>query len=112
MSDAKQEVFAALADPNRRTIIEILTNDGAKTATQLAADLPITRQGITKHLNVLAEAGLVTVVQRGRDKFYYLTPEPMEESALWITAVAARWDERLSRLRDLVEGDQDFPEGD
>ena len=59
MIDAKQEVFAALADPNRRTIIEILIDDGAKTATQLVDNLPITRQGITKHLNILADAGLV-----------------------------------------------------
>lgn len=103
MTDAKQEVFAALADPNRRTIIEILTDDGAKTATQLAELLPITRQGITKHLNILAAAGLVTIAQRGRDKFYYLTPEPMEETALWITAIAARWDKRLNKLRELLE---------
>jgi len=107
MSDAKQAVFTALADPNRRTIIESLIDDGAQTATQLAGVLPITRQGITKHLNILANAGLVTVVQRGRDKFYYLTPEPLEETAVWIAAVAARWDERLNRLHDLVQGDQD-----
>jgi len=109
MFDAKQEVLAALADPNRRAIIEILVDDGAKTATQLDDDLPITRQGISKHLNILADAGLVTVVQRGRDKFYYLTPEPLEETAVWIAAVSARWDERLNALHDLVEGEQDSP---
>jgi DNA-binding transcriptional ArsR family regulator len=112
MSDAKQEVFAALADPNRRTIIELLTDDGARTATQLADVLPITRQGISKHLNILADAGLVTIVQRGRDKFYYLTPEPMEETALWIAAVAARWDKRLHMLRDLLEDDRTLAEGE
>lgn len=104
MSDAKQEVFAALADPTRRTIIEILIDDGAKTATQLAEDLPISRQGVTKHLNILAGAELVTVVQRGRDKFYYLTPEPLEETAMWLAAAAARWDKRLHSLQDLLEG--------
>ncbi|MDX1417919.1 MAG: metalloregulator ArsR/SmtB family transcription factor [Candidatus Promineifilaceae bacterium] len=107
MSDAKQEVFAALADPNRRTIIEILIADGAKTATQLADDLPISRQGITKHLNILAAAGLVTVVQRGRDKYYYLTPEPLEETAVWLAAIAARWDKRLHKLHELLEPGQE-----
>jgi DNA-binding transcriptional ArsR family regulator len=107
MSDAKQEVFAALADPNRRTIIEILIDDGAKTATQLADDLPISRQGVSKHLNILAGAGLVTVVQRGREKFYYLTPEPMEETAVWLAAIAARWDKRLHKLQDLLEPGQE-----
>lgn len=74
-------------------------------ATQLVDDLPITRQGITKHLNVLAGAGLVTTVQGGRDKFYYLTPEPSEGTAVWIAAIAARWDERLNKLHDLLEGE-------
>lgn len=103
MSDAKQEVFSALADPTRRTIIDLLIDDGAQTATQLANVLPISRQAITKHLNILAGAGLVTVVQRGRDKYYYLTPEPLEETALWLAAVAARWDDRLNKLQNLLE---------
>lgn len=66
-------------------------------ATQLADDLPISRWGVAKHLNSLAGAGLVTVVQRGRDKFYYLTPEPMEETAVWLAAASARWDKRLHK---------------
>lgn len=103
MPDAKQAVFAALADPTRRSLIEMLTQEGAQTATQLAEKLPITRQGITKHLGILAEAGLVTIRQRGRDKYYHLTPEPLEEATLWISAIAARWDQRLESLRDLLD---------
>lgn len=105
--DSKQAVFTALADENRRHLIELLTEHGEKTATQLTALFPtnITRQGISKHLNILADAGLVTVQQHGRDKFYHLTPEPLEHASLWIAAIAARWDERLAALRDLIEID-------
>lgn len=98
-----QAVFAALADPRRREIIEMLVKEGAKTQTQLAEILPITRQGVSKHLGILGEAGLVTIHQRGRDKYYYLTPEPLQEASLWIAAMAAQWDKRLAALSDLIE---------
>lgn len=107
MIDAEQHVFAALADPTRRQLIEKLTDEGAKTATQLADELPITRQGVSKHLNILADAGLVTVRQRGRDKYYFLTPEPLEAASTWISAIAARWDTRLEALRDFVENESE-----
>lgn len=102
----RQSVFSALADETRRQIIEMLTEDGEQTATQLAERFPISRQGISKHLNIMEEAGLVTVRQQGRDKFYHLTPEPLEEASLWISAIAARWDKRLGALRDLIELDE------
>lgn len=104
-----QHVFAALADPTRRLVIEKLTDEGAKTATQLASELPlkITRQGVTKHLAILAEAGLVRVHQRGRDKFYYLNPDPLAAATTWVSAIAARWDERLATLSDLLESDDE-----
>lgn len=102
----RQSVFSALADETRRQIIEMLTEDGEQTATQLADRFPISRQGVSKHLNIMEEAGLVTVRQRGRDKFYHLTPEPLEEASLWISAIAARWDKRLGALRDLIELDE------
>lgn len=107
MIDGKQAVFAALSDPTRREIIEMLVEQGAKTQTQLTALLPreITRQGVSKHLGILEEAGLVTIHQRGRDKFYYLTPEPLQDASLWIAAIAAQWDKRLSALSDLIEED-------
>jgi DNA-binding transcriptional ArsR family regulator len=105
MEDRKQAVFVALADPTRRKLIEMMADRGAQTATQLAEQLPFTRQGISKHLGIMAEAGLVTIKQRGRDKYYHLTPEPLEIASLWIMAIAARWDQRLELLRDLLEDD-------
>ena len=102
-----QTVFTALADPTRRDLIERLVDEGAQTATELATKLPITRQGITKHLGILAEAGLVTIHQQGRDKRYVLTPEPLANTVTWVMAVQAKWDERLEALRTFLADDDD-----
>jgi DNA-binding transcriptional ArsR family regulator len=96
-------VFAALADPMRRNLLVHLAEQSPKTATQLAAFYPITRQGILKHLTVLEDAGLVAVHQQGRDKRYSLTPEPLGELEEWIKDLSAKWDERLLRLKTMLE---------
>lgn len=96
-------IFVALADPTRRHLLIHLAEGSPKTATQLAAEYPITRQAILKHLTILAEAGLVTVRQQGRDKQYTLTPEPLGEVEQWVKAISARWEARLLRLKLLLE---------
>ncbi len=96
-------VFDALADPMRRQLLINLAENSPKTATQLADEFPITRQGILKHLNILEDAGLVTVMQQGRDKRYTLTPEPLTELEQWIKALNSKWDERLLRLKNFIE---------
>jgi DNA-binding transcriptional ArsR family regulator len=96
-------VFAALADPMRRNLLVHLAEHSPKTATQLADDFPITRQGILKHLTVLEDAGLVTVHQKGRDKRYSLTPEPLSDLEQWLKDLTAKWDERLLRLKTMLE---------
>jgi DNA-binding transcriptional ArsR family regulator len=96
-------VFAALADPMRRSLLVNLAENSPKTATQLAAEYPITRQGILKHLKLLEEAGLVAVHQRGREKRYSLTPDPLVELDQWIKELYAKWDTRLFRLKAFVE---------
>lgn len=101
-----QLIFAALADPTRRDLVSHLASHSPKTATQLAAVYPITRQGILKHLAVLEEAGLVRVQQAGREKRYSLTPEPLADVAAWVAEIGAIWDARLLRLKALVEGEQ------
>lgn len=99
-------VFVALADPMRRNLLVHLAEHSPKTATQLAAFYPITRQGILKHLTVLEEAGLVEVHQQGRDKRYSLTPEPLSELEQWLKDLTAKWDERLTRLKTMLEKEQ------
>ncbi len=101
-------VFAALADPIRRSLLLNLAEKSPKTATQLAREYPITRQGILKHLNILNEAGLVALSQQGREMRYTLTPEPLGELNQFTREIGIRWDERLSRLKTWVE--QDTPD--
>jgi DNA-binding transcriptional ArsR family regulator len=99
-------IFAALADPMRRSLLINLAESSPRTATQLAADYPITRQGILKHLMILEAAGLVAVAQKGREKRYTLRPEPLGEIDQWIKDLGAKWDARLLRLKALIEDEQ------
>ena len=105
----EQALFAALADPVRRGLLANLADHSPRTATQLAGDYPITRQGILKHLTILESAGLVAAHHSGREKRYTLTPEPLEALDRWIDDLGARWDERLLRLKSLLEGGQTRP---
>jgi DNA-binding transcriptional ArsR family regulator len=104
MTDRQQRVFAALADPTRRQIVESLSAGGSTTATELATRLPITRQGVAKHLGILADAGLVETQRQGRETIYTLVPEPLQDTVDWVEAIHATWDKRLSALRDYLAG--------
>ena len=95
-------VFNALADGNRRELVRRLAECGSATATELAADLPVTRQAVSKHLAALGAAGLVDSSRRGRETRYRLTPEPLAEAMSWMAAVGAEWDERLAALREYL----------
>jgi DNA-binding transcriptional ArsR family regulator len=91
-------VFSALADGRRRFVIELLAERGSATATELAGELPVTRQAVVKHLASLGAAGLVSVTRQGREARYRLTPEPLVGAVAWIERVGAQWDERLAAL--------------
>jgi DNA-binding transcriptional ArsR family regulator len=96
-----EQVFAALADPTRRTILAALASRGPATATDLAVDLPITRQAIAKHLALLAEAGLVTAEQGERRRVRYrLHSAPMRVAQQFLAALARDWDSALGALTD------------
>jgi DNA-binding transcriptional ArsR family regulator len=97
------DVFAALADARRRELIDLLGERGSATATELARELPVTRQAVQKQLSGLAEAGLVAGRREGREMRYRLTPAPMSEAVSWMTEVGARWDERLAALAERVD---------
>src|SRR3954470_2225733 len=92
-------VFAALADPTRRQVVQSLSAGATVTASGLAAELPITRQAVAKHLAAPDPGGLVEAERRGRETHYRLTPEPLTEAASWMAAVGGKWDDRLASLR-------------
>jgi DNA-binding transcriptional ArsR family regulator len=102
--DPTGRVFDALADPNRRYVVEVLAQRPTATATELAAELPVTRQAVSKHLAALGEAGLVEGTREGRETRYRLTPGPLGEAMDWMAEVGAEWDARLVRLRRLLTG--------
>jgi DNA-binding transcriptional ArsR family regulator len=106
MTERTDWLFAALADPTRRELLTTLAQDSPKTATQLATVFPMTRQGVLKHLDILEQAGLVRIQPKGREKQYSLTPAPLKEVSEWVKTLNAAWDERLFRLKTLVEKDQ------
>jgi DNA-binding transcriptional ArsR family regulator len=97
-------VFAALADPTRRHLVAALAEHGEATATGLAAELPISRQAVAKHLATLGRAGLVSERRRGREHRFELDPRPLADAAAWLSAVGADWDSRLADLQRLLKG--------
>jgi DNA-binding transcriptional ArsR family regulator len=105
VSDAVGATFAALADPSRRRMLGLLGGTGA-TATELARELPISRQAVAKHLTQLASAGLVASRREGRETRYTVTPEPLEDAVAWIVQAGGEWDERLARLGSYVTTDR------
>ncbi|HLM62806.1 MAG TPA: metalloregulator ArsR/SmtB family transcription factor [Acidimicrobiales bacterium] len=97
-------VFAALADPTRRSILRAVAERGPVTATALSDGLPITRQAVAKHLGLLRAAGLVAADRAGRETRFTAVTEPLDELAAWAEQAGRRWDARLARLRGVLEG--------
>ena len=96
-------MFAALADPTRWRLLGTLGRQGEGTATTLAAELPISRPAVIKHLVVLDRAGLVTRRRAGREVRYRVEPARLEQTARQIARLAAAWDTRLAALKALAE---------
>jgi DNA-binding transcriptional ArsR family regulator len=94
-------VLRALADESRRTMLDTLTG-GPATAGELAALLPIARPGVSRHLRVLREAGLVEVRQEAQRRVYSLRPEPLAEVEGWLSRYRALWEQRLDALHTEV----------
>jgi DNA-binding transcriptional ArsR family regulator len=93
------ELFAAVADPTRRQILQHLVHDGPATATQLAELFPLSRQAVVKHLRTLAGAGLVATAREGREVRYRATTERLADAVAWLLDTSSQWDRRTERLR-------------
>ena len=102
-ADEVDDILAALADPTRRRVLDVIAARGEATATMVAAELPVSRQAVVKHLAVLERAGLVSGQRRGREVRYSVRPVPLVATAQWITDLAAEWEGRLARIKRLAE---------
>lgn len=101
--DSVAAVFAALADPRRREVLDVLARVDGVSATAIAAELTVTRQAVAKHLQVLSEAGLVISSKAGREVRYAVRPAPLLAAARWLEGAAAVWDRRLEALKVAAE---------
>lgn len=97
-------VFAALSDPQRRRLLEALSDHpSGASATVLAKPLPVSRQAVDKHLRVLERAGLVDSARHGREIRFAVRREQLDRSAAWLTELGSRWEQRLNRLKVAAE---------
>ena len=97
------DLFAALGDPTRRAVLNILAARGEASATTIAGELPVSRPAVVKHLGVLDRAGLLEERRQGREVLFSVRPAPLESASHWLAAVASEWDRRLAALKRLAE---------
>jgi DNA-binding transcriptional ArsR family regulator len=96
-------LFAALGDETRLRLINRLSSGGPGSITQLSAKSDVSRQAITKHLRVLADAGLVRSTRRGREQVWDLETKRLADAHEYLEKISQQWDEALNRLRKFVE---------
>lgn len=96
-------LFAALGDETRLRLLVRLTNGGPDSIVRLSAKSNVSRQAITKHLRVLAGAGLVRSARRGREQIWELEPQRLEAAHGYLHQISRQWDDALDRLRRFVE---------
>jgi len=99
---AKHDVFHAIADPTRRSML-ILLADREMAIAEIAGRFPITRTAVNKHLHVLSDAGLVRSRRVGRETRYRLRPDPLVELKRWLAFFEQYWDEKVANLKHFVE---------
>jgi len=97
-------VFSALGDPTRLGLVARLCASGPLSIVRLTEGARVTRQAVTKHLHVLAGAGLVRGTRVGRDHLWEIEPSRLDEARRWLDHIAGQWDETLGRLKDSLEG--------
>ncbi|RLP86625.1 MULTISPECIES: metalloregulator ArsR/SmtB family transcription factor [unclassified Micromonospora] len=97
------DLWSAIGDPIRRTMIDLLLTGGPGTATSLSERLPVTRQAVSKHLAVLDRVGLVHAAPAGRERHYQVDEAQLARAAAQMSAVGATWDARLRRIKRIAE---------
>lgn len=96
-------VFSALGDETRLALVARLCARGPQSIARLTTGSDVTRQAITKHLDILAGAGLVHDVRRGRERIWELDTDRLNEAGRYLERISKRWDQALGRLQKFVE---------
>lgn len=96
-------IFAALGDATRLNVVARLAQGGPMSITQLTEGSEVTRQAVTKHLNVLSEAGLVVDFKRGRERVWELRKQRLADAGEILDEISQRWDDAIGRLKAMVE---------
>jgi DNA-binding transcriptional ArsR family regulator len=97
------DMFVALADPTRRSILELLATRGELSATAIYEQFPVSPQAISQHLKVLREANLVEMEKRAQKHLYRLNPQTLSQFEAWVTQMQQRWSERFEALDAVLE---------
>ena len=101
------DLWSAVGDPTRRRMLDqLLLDGGGGTATSLSEQLPVTRQAVSKHLDVLDRAGLVHATAIGREKRYQVDDAQLSRAVAQLSSVGATWDARLRRIKKIAEAIQ------
>lgn len=103
VEEAPARLFAALGDVTRLGLVEQLSGGAERSIVQLGEGLPISRQAVAKHLDVLLQAGLVRRTRSGREVLFTLQPEVIAQARTWLSQVEKQWDQTLDRLKTLIE---------
>jgi ArsR family transcriptional regulator, cadmium/lead-responsive transcriptional repressor len=101
--DQDDDLWEAMADPTRRKLLDLLVARGEATATTLTADMPVSRQAISKHLSLLQRVGLIDAQRQGREVRYQVREQRLAEATGALSQVANRWDRRLHAIKQLAE---------
>jgi DNA-binding transcriptional ArsR family regulator len=110
--EVDDDLWSAIGDPTRRRMLDLLLADGGGTATSLGKQLPVTRQAVAKHLDVLDRVGLVSATPAGRERRYHVDDAQLGRAAAQLASVGSTWDARLQRIKRIAEAIQATNEGE
>ncbi len=102
-TEPDDELWAAIADPSRRRVLDLLVQRGEASASVLAGQVPFTRQAVSKHLVVLEEVGLIGRRKHGREVLYRVQAERLDQATRNMVEIARQWDRRLDTIKRLAE---------
>lgn len=105
-SESRHDVFQAIADPTRRSLLKLLA-DNEMHISSITECFPMSRTAVNKHLHVLSDAGLVSSQKVGRQTRYKLQPEPLVELKQWLSFFEQYWENKLFVLKEYVEADNE-----